>query len=210
MISSATNTRRRIRGVALIAALLIMLVITILGMAMFRGYGLEQRIGSNTREKSRALTAAMTSQNYAEWYLTANNGANAVTTTNCSGTAVASATTNMVCLNIIPTTVAQPDTWGAAFTYSPPGMSTTAAGQGSYIQLPQFYISYLGSSGAGTSYNSVTGQNSTLFQIDAAAWAGSSQTAAVVESAYKVLSISTSIPPSSTNVIQKDVSLGGP
>jgi type IV pilus assembly protein PilX len=194
---------------ALVAALLILLVITILGMAMFRNYGLEQRIGSNAREKARALTAANSSQNYAEWYLTANNGANAVTTTNCSGTVAASATTNMVCSNVIPTTVAQPDTWGAAFTYAPPGMTTTA-GQGSYIQLPRFYISYLGSSGNGTSYNSVTGQNQTLFQIDAAGWAGSSQTAAVVESAYKVLSISTSIPPSSSNVIQKDVYLGGP
>jgi Tfp pilus assembly protein PilX len=151
----------------------------------------------------------MTSQNYAEWYLTSNNGANAVTTTTCSGTVAASATANMVCLNVIPTTVAQTNTWGAAFTYSPPGMSTSP-GQGAYIQLPQFYISYLGSAGSGTSYNSVTGQNQTLFQIDAAGWAGSSQTTAVVESAYKVLSISTSIPPSSTNVIQKDVSLGGP
>jgi type IV pilus assembly protein PilX len=216
MISNITNAPRRERGVALIAALLILIVITILGMAMFRSYGLQQRIGGNTREKSRAFNAALASQDFAEWYLTSNNGANSTANTTCSGTNPASVTTVMVCSNPIPTTVAQPDTWGAAFTYTPtppagsPQFSTTSGTQGSYAQLPQFYISYLGAAGTGTAYVAPLGQNRTLFQVDAAGWAGTTQTVAVVESAYTVSSIGTTIPPSSSNTIQKNVSLGGP
>jgi len=211
MISINTATRHPERGVALISALLILLVVTILGIAMFRSYGLQQRLGGNTREKSRAFHAATSSQNFAEWYLTANNGANAAATTSCSGQKTADATTVMVCANAIPTTVAQPDTWGASFTYKPPNMSTTAGAQGAYAQAPQFYISYLGAPGTGPSYNSVLGQNNTLFQVDAAGWGGTSQTVAVVESTFKVSSITTSIPPATgSSVVQKNVFLGGP
>jgi len=215
MISNITNAPRRERGVALIAALLILIVITILGMAMFRSYGLQQKIGGNTREKSRAFNAALASQDFAEWYLTSNNGANSTATTTCSGINAATVTTPMVCSNPIPTTVSQPDTWGAAFTYTPtpgsgPAFSTTAGTQGSYSQVPQFYISYLGAAGTGTAYVAPLGQNRTLFQVDAAGWAGTSQTVAVVESAYTVSSIGTTIPPSASNTVQKNVSLGGP
>jgi type IV pilus assembly protein PilX len=211
MKPTITSPPRRERGIALIAALLILLVITILGMAMFRGFGLQLRLGTNTRDKVRAFTAATTAQNYAEWYLTANNGANSVATTDCTGTAPAAVTTQMVCSNIIPATTGAPDTWGAAFTYNPQNnMVTTAGAQLSYSQLPQFYISYLGAAGTGPSYNSVLGQNNTLFQIDAAGWGATPQAVAVVESAYKVSTISTNIPPTAGSTTQKNVSLGGP
>jgi type IV pilus assembly protein PilX len=214
MISNITNAPRRERGVALIAALLILIVITILGMAMFRTYGLQQKIGGNTREKSRAFNAALASQNFAEWYLTSNNGANSTAQTTCAGTNPASVTTVMVCANPIPATVSQPDTWGAAFTFTPtpPGavFSTTAGTLGAYAQLPQFYITYLGAAGAGTAYVAPLGQNRTMFQVDAAGWAGTAQTVAVVESAFTVSSIGTTIPPSASNTVQKNVSLSGP
>ena len=210
MIPITTRAPRRQRGMALIAALLILLVITILGMAMFRGYGMQQLVGGNTRDKARAFQAAMAGQDYAEWFLTGNNGANAVTTTSCSGVTAASSTTPMVCTNAIPSTVSQPDTWGAAFTYTPPGMSTTSGGQGSYAHLPEFYISNLGSPNSSPAYKSPLGQNQALFQVDAAGWGSTVQTVAVVESTYVVSSISTDIPPSSSNVVQKNVFLGGP
>jgi type IV pilus assembly protein PilX len=196
------------RGVALIAAILILLVITILGMAMFRSYGMQQRIGGNTRDKSRAFHAAMAGQNYAEWFLTENNGANAVATATCSGLSAASSGVPMVCSNVIPTTVSQPDTWGAGFTYQPTGMSTTSGAQGSYAQLPQFYISSLGSPTGGSAYKSPIGQTQALFQIDAAGWGGTPQAIAVVESSFIVSSVSTTIPPSSSGQVQKNVFLG--
>jgi type IV pilus assembly protein PilX len=210
MISNTKHTPRRERGVALVAALLILIVITILGMAMFRSYGLQQKIGGNTREKSRAFSAAIASQDFAEWYLTSNNGANSTAQTTCAGINPAVVTTTMVCSNIIPDTVAQPDTWGAGFTYTPPGMSTVSGNAGSYAVAPQFYISYLGAAGTGPAYVAPLGQNNTMFQIDAAGWAGTSQTVAVVESAFKVSSIGTTMQPSSSNTVQKNVSLSGP
>ena len=219
MSSITPNAPRRERGVALIAALLILLVITILGMAMFRGFGLQQRIGGNMRDKAIAFSAALSTQNYAEWYVQQNNGANSTATVNCSGTSAASATSQMVCSNAIATTVAQPDTWGAAFTYSSSSSSSTAstcttAGQaGCYAKLPQFYISYLGAAGSGTNtaYNSVLGQNNALFQIDAAGWGSTAQTVAVVQSSFTVSTISTVIPPSSSSsTVLKNIYLGGP
>ena len=211
MRSITTSAPRRQRGIALIAAILILLVITILGMAIFRGYGMAQRIGGNTRDKARAFHSAMAAQNYAEWYLTADNGTNSILTTTCGGlTTVTSNTATMVCSNTIPSTVTQPDTWGGAFVYQEPGMITTSGAQGSYAQYPQFYISSLGSPTAGTAYKSPLGQNQALFQIDAAGWGGAAQTVAVVESTFMVSTISTTIPPGSSNTIQKNVFLGGP
>jgi type IV pilus assembly protein PilX len=178
---------------------------------MFRGYGMQQRIGGNTRDKSRAFHAAMAGQNFAEWYLTQNNGANAATTATCSGTkdavTAAQAATPMVCINVIPTSVAYPDTWGAAFTYTPTGMSTTA-GAGAYSQVPQFYISSLGSPSGGSAYKSPIGQTQAMFQVDAAGWGGTPQAVAVVESSYVVSAISTTVPPSASGQVQKNVFLG--
>jgi type IV pilus assembly protein PilX len=209
MIFTTTGTPlRRQRGIALIAALLILLVITILGMAMFRSYGMQQRIGGNTRDKSRAFHAAMAGQGYAEWYLTGNNGANATVTTTCSTVAVASPTGTKVCSNIIPTTVAYPDTWPGGFTYQPTGMSTTSGAFGSYAQVPEFYISSLGSPSGGATYKSPIGQTQAMFQVDSAGWGETPQAVAVVESSYIVSSISTTVPPSSSSQIQKNVFLG--
>ena len=210
MIITTTSAPRRQRGVALIAAILILLVITILGMAMFRGYGMQQRIGGNTRDKSRAFHSAMAGQNFAEWYLTQNNGANAATTATCSSVsdAVATATAGnpLVCINVIPTTVAEPDTWGAAFTYTPTGMNTTSST--TYAKVPQFYISSLGSPTGGSTYKSPLGQTQAMFQIDAAGWGATPQAVAVVESSFIVSAISTTVPPSASGQVQKNVFLG--
>lgn len=205
MISTTTSTPRRQRGIALVAALLILLVITILGMAMFRSYGMQQRIGGNTRDKSRSFHAAMTGQNYAEWYLTGSNGTNAVAVANCTTPLpAANASSPMVCSNVIPTTVSQPDTWGGGFTYNPGGNMCTATGnQGCYAQLPQFYISNLGPPAP-----SPIGMTKVMFQIDAAGWGGTPQAVSVVESGYTVTSVSTMNQPSSSGVVTKTVFLG--
>jgi type IV pilus assembly protein PilX len=212
MISIPTSAPRRQRGVALIAAILILLVITILGIAMFRSYGMQQRIGSNTRDKSRAVHSAMASQNFAEWFLTQNNGANAVTTTTCSGIqnalTDASGGVPMVCSNIIPSTVAQPDTWGAAFTYQPTGMNMTSGSLDSYSQVPQFYISSLGSPSGGAAVRSPIGVTQAMFQVDAAGWGATPQTVSVVESSYVVLSTATPFQPSASGIVQKGVFQG--
>ena len=61
------------RGVALVTSLLLLLIITILALSMFRSFGTQERIAGNLREKERALHAADSAQQYAEWWLLQGN-----------------------------------------------------------------------------------------------------------------------------------------
>ena len=53
---------------------------------MFRSFGLDEKIAGNMREKHRALTAAETAEQYAEWWLSNGNGYG-VGTANCTAPA---------------------------------------------------------------------------------------------------------------------------
>ena len=61
------------RGVALVTSLLLLVIITILALSMFRSFGTQERIAGNLREKERALHAADSAQQYAEWWLLQSN-----------------------------------------------------------------------------------------------------------------------------------------
>lgn len=206
----------RQRGMALVTALLLLVVITILGVTMFRSYGLTERIAGNTRERERTLAAAMATQAYAEFYLNGNKGANSVQNTDCSklgpGAAVAAI---MVCTNPVVTgtqTVAQVP-WKNSFAYTPPGMTvnTSGGGLGTYTAAPQFYITFLGAAnGSNQSYNAQSGQNASVFQIDAVAWGGAGNTVAVVESGYKVMTAYSPTNPSKTDSAVRSYSLNNP
>ncbi len=56
-------------GMALITGLLMLMVVTIIGLSMFRSYGMQEKIAGNTREKDRALNAAISAQQLAENWL---------------------------------------------------------------------------------------------------------------------------------------------
>lgn len=74
------------RGMALITSLLLLVVMTILALSMFRSYGMQEKIAGNVREKQRALNAAVSAQQYAEWALT--NGTPPVTAACAAGPSV--------------------------------------------------------------------------------------------------------------------------
>jgi type IV pilus assembly protein PilX len=191
------------RGMALISALLLLLVITILGVGMFRSFGLQQRIAGNTREKERAFHAASSALGFAEWWLSENGGVNAGTGVQCTGLANANAGGAQVCSNIIQTNVAAVP-WPAAVTYTPQNMG--AAGTGTYFQVPMFYISAL-------DHQYINGITSNLYQVDAAGYGGSANTVAVVESTYSVSTTKTTQapPPAGTSSLAtKNIYLGGP
>ena len=177
------------RGMVLVAALLLLVVVTILAVGLFRSFGLDEKIAGNTREKQRALQAAVSAQQFAEWWLSIGN---AVSNVSCSGMVTAPAAVQ-VCSNTLESVmlgagnIAQVP-WKVSGTptgvyYTPTGM-TLATGDnitaGTYYQQPVFYISYLGT---GTAANGSTGN---LYQIDAVGYGGSLSTAAVVESTYLV------------------------
>jgi type IV pilus assembly protein PilX len=175
---------------ALITSLLLLLVVTIIAISMFRSFGTQEKIAGNTREKQRALNAAVSAQQYAEWFLVSGN---APGTTSC--TAPVSASPGQVCNAWIN---AQNDytilPWNIYVTYSQfttnegngvvnyVGAIPTVTGTGtntvmSYYQSPAFYITDLGkqSGGAGE-----------VYQVDAVGYGGTANSVAVVESTYLV------------------------
>jgi type IV pilus assembly protein PilX len=175
------------RGMVLITTLLLLIVVTILALGMFRSFGLDEKIAGNSREKQRALNAAETAEQYAEYWLA--NGSNNSTIA-CTGPVTASASSSnpigQICSNTLPlvvTNVAQvpwQNTGGAnvGVTYipaAPTTMNIATSGAGNYYYAPQYYVSYLGISSNGLQ---------TYYQIDAVGWGGSPDTAAVVESTY--------------------------
>src|SRR3569833_2984447 len=104
------------RGMALVSALLLLLVTTMLGVAMFRSFGFLESVAGNTREKQRALHAAESAQTYAEWWLGAANGLNATTGSSC-GSLLSTDASWTVCSNAITNPATIP--WTAGMKYTP-------------------------------------------------------------------------------------------
>jgi type IV pilus assembly protein PilX len=189
------------RGMVLVAAILLLLIITILAISMFRSFGVQTKIAGNVRDKERAQHAAQAAQQYAEWWLASNSGT--VVPAVCSTVVNANTTPNgiQICSNAFPAVLDSgspavvPWTIGGnavGTQYTPengtgtglmPLQTGATASAGTYAQSPMFYISYLGtcSDGVGTCY-----------QIDAIGYGGisptgnSNATVAIVESTYEV------------------------
>jgi type IV pilus assembly protein PilX len=179
------------RGVILITAMLLLIVVTIMALSMFRGYGTQERLAGNTRDKQRALAAAISAQQYAEFQLA--SGAAPL-----SGVCPARILPNgmQVCLPPtapapLPNFAALP--WPSGVTYSvftsnsingvsntisATGTADTATQAASYVQAPVFNIIDLG-----PNKGSPAGE---VYQVDAAGFGGTSNTIAVVESTFVI------------------------
>jgi type IV pilus assembly protein PilX len=167
------------RGMALISGLLLLLVATILAMSMFRSYGSQQKIAGNVREKQRALSAAVSAQKYAEYWLSSNTPPAAADCTGMGVSAIA-----QVCSNS-PDFTGVPWILGAApvgITFSnfnvTAQVNSAVPTKGTYFGTPRFYVTDLGRSAAAGAGE--------IYQIDAAAWGGTADTVAVVESTYLI------------------------
>jgi len=165
------------KGMALITGMLLLVVVTVLAMSMFRGYGTQQKIAGNVREKNRAVSAAVSAQQYAEYWL--HNATSIPTGVDCS--AISVSPIPQVCSNSPDFTVAP---WtmntkpvGVSFNNfnSMTKVSRENPANGTYYSTPMFYITDLGAPVAGAGE---------VYQIDAIGWGGTADTVAVVESTY--------------------------
>ena len=204
------------RGMVLIIAILLLLVVTILAVAMFRGMGLDAKIAGNVREKQRAVHAALGAEQYAEFWL--SSGSNSATAPSaCSGVGNANvvATIVQVCSNIPygPTAVNQTTTltpanvganntfvptqvpWAISgtpvgFTYSPLDSSGQVMNvlNGGSVPSGQSAANYYAF--APGFYISYLGQSAdaagSVFQIDSYGYGGTADSVAVIESTYEV------------------------
>jgi type IV pilus assembly protein PilX len=186
-------------GVALVTSLILLVIITILALSMFRSFGTQERIAGNMREKERALHAATSAQQYAEWWLT--QGVNGMPNSQIScaaGVIVASPTLGEICnqtpqqlLGIATMTGNLPATgWGIGMTYTPPGMvfgnasspilnSATGASSAPYFAAPGYWITDIGPV--------ADAPGAEAYQIDAYAFGSAQSTVAIVESYYEVI-----------------------
>ena len=185
------NYPRRQRGFILVTAMLLLIVVTIMALSMFRGYGAEERLAGNTRDKQRALAAAISAQQYAEFQLASG-------TAPLPGVCPAGVLPNgmQVCLPPpapapLPNFATLP--WVTGVTYSVftsnaiNGVSNTISATGtpdlpgqsaSYVQAPVFNVIDLGPN-KGTPAGEV-------YQVDAVGFGGTSNTVAVVESTFVI------------------------
>ena len=152
---------------------------------MFRSFGLDEKIAGNLREKQRALNAAETAEQYAEYWLTAGGGS-ANSPRSSSARAWWPRPRRRSAATRSPRLAALP--WQSAgnpvgVTYTPAGNDPHErdhdAGVKAAITRRRRSISqYLGT-------NRTAG---TIYQIDAQGYGGSPDTVAVVESTYIVQS----------------------
>lgn len=179
------SARAHQHGFTLIVGLLMLVVLTSLSIAMFRGLGLQERIAGNTREKERALSAAQSALQYGEWWLRLGNAGVGKA---CSGKSVINGsdpTAIGVCSNALTTPTTLP--WDYRIEMLPAGMTVATggdiaeSGDINYSGKPALYINYLGLSPDG---------QATVYQVTGAGYGGSSTTAAIVQSTYQLQSAS--------------------
>jgi type IV pilus assembly protein PilX len=186
------------RGVALITSLLLLIVVTIMALSMFRSYGIQERIAGNTRDKQRALNAAVSAQQYAESTLL---GAGGTLPSPGVCTGIVLSTTGQVCTNPLVNVTTVP--WTIGVTYTPftsnsinnvqnvlraanatadaytTGTNPVLTAPASYYDAPYFYITDLGP-------NKDPSAPGEVYQIDALGYGGTANTVAVVESTYLI------------------------
>lgn len=186
------------RGMALITALLLLLVLTIMALSMFRSYGTQERIAGNTRDKQRALNAAVSAQQSAEAWLLSG----AAPATGACNPGFVSSLTGEVCSNPIVNVSSLPWAGGVTDTQftsnpingisntiiaaSPTAHATADAYSGatltqtaSYYAAPVFYVTDLGA-------NKDPNAPGEVYQIDALGYGGTANTVAIVESTYLI------------------------
>ena len=189
------------RGVALVSALLLLVIITILALSMFRSFPTQEKIAGNVREKQRAYHAANSALSFAEFWLAAQPYVLTAAVPYATQTALfdGNLMAGQVYTNPLYTLPGQPAglvanvtnvpwTFGGALIgtkYVPPGMTIAGAGvpldapnnDTTYAAAPVYYISDLGPAADAKGH---------VFQIDAYAYGGSTGTVAVVESVYEI------------------------
>ena len=175
------GARAHRRGFIMVVSLLILVVMTLLALAMFRSFGLQERIAGNTRDKQRAFEAAESALQYGEWWLRQGNGGSGAS---CAGAVDGNTLTNMrVCSNALSNPADLP--WDNRTEYVPPRMTVsagggvTSAGDVNYAGKPGLYVQYLGLSPDGLTL---------LYQVNGYGYGGNADTASVVQSTYQMKS----------------------
>lgn len=183
-------------GFALITVLMLLVMLTLLAISMYRGFGLQEKIAGNTREKERAFQGAQNTLQFGETLLMSGAPATGIP---CSGNSTVTSKADMRVCNAPLTNPGDPDNWVAASIYQPPSMTVVAPGGPiggliddpttgqqdiKYLKLPKLNMSYMGRS---------DDAKQALFLVTAAGYGGTDGTRAVVQSVYSISSSITAL-----------------
>lgn len=180
------HNQHRQRGVALIASLLIMLLMTIVALSVFRNNNLTERLSGGTRDKQRAFQVAQAALSYGEWWLTQQT-TTVLSPVTCSTTTTF--TSLQVCTTVAGSTASAIATLKNYQGFAPTNMVVNASGglatngDINYSQRPGIYISTNGK---------LTATGQILYQVTAVGYGGTNGTsgAQVVVQSYFVLNAS--------------------
>lgn len=169
-------------GFILIVSLIFLVIMTMLGIAMFSGFTMDEMMSGNHREKNRSRDAAQSALIYAGFWLVQPGNSYAPGQSNIGVTCSGPYTAPLVCSNALASPSTLP--WGTAVSYTPSGMTVNAAGgQGTYAASPNFYIQYLGN----------TNSTSAMYLVTSTAQGGNANAAAVLQAVYQVTATATDI-----------------
>lgn len=183
----------RSAGFALFTALIFLLVLTVIGVAMFGDVGQQQRMAGNLQQKYRALSAANSAVSVAQNYLQTALATTA--DTSCTGLVTAA----RVCLYGSLPDPAADTTWtgGSAVGVQLDGTNfsgvVNAAGgtEGAYAAYPEYYIEKVPGIPLVPGYSMGLGQQygggsppADLFRITGWGLGGNAGAVAVVQSLY--------------------------
>lgn len=176
---TCSSRRHDSRGMILIIGLLFLVVLLLLSLAMFRSFGLQERLAGNTRDKQQAFEAAESALQHGEWWLRQSAGG---TGEACAGVVDGNNLDNMrICTEPLADPHSLP--WAVRIDYTPPRMTVAAGGDLAangdinYRESPGLYINFLGLSPDG---------RSNLYQVTAFGYGGNADTVAVVRSTYQI------------------------
>lgn len=152
--------------------MMMLVMLTLLAVNMFRGYGLQQKISGNTRDKEAAFHAAESAILHAESWISSGV---ALTTVSCAGNKLPPK--SMQVCDTALTDPMEPDNWPAPFGYVPRAMnfdkqagnSENAPGHAkfTYAKAPSIHIAYLGPTADG---------QKTLYAVTAVGYGGNGGT----------------------------------
>ncbi len=175
-------------GFILVVSLIFLVLMTLLGLAMFGGFTTNTSIAGNLREKSRATDSAEAAIDYAEYWLLSqaqqlHGSPPLVLGSGCTTPlTVANAPAMNICPSSVAMTIPASVTWGSGVSASPPAnwnlYSQEAPLNAAY---PIYYVQFVGTTGSTQCQNQVA-----YYQITAVSPGGNSEAMAVVQSIYSI------------------------
>lgn len=171
--------RQEQKGFVLFVVMIFLIVMSLLGISMFKGFINDQKNSGNVREKQRAIEAAQASlDNIQNWMQTEDKiyqggfrtGIFCDTTTQVG-------TEPVVCSNALASPANLSWSSSQTFTASTTTLPVNASGgQNNYASNPNYYIQYLGTSS----------QNVAMYKVTSKAQGGNATAATVLETIFEV------------------------